>query len=317
MGEVPGVVITVPRRRSKDPEGRMPLRAHLAELRTRLLKCGIAILLGAVFGWFLYDPIFEELQKPLVEIAVERHINANINFTDIASAFNLQLKISVYLGLILASPIWLYQLWAFVMPGLTKRERRYGLAFVAAGVPLFLGGIALGWLIIPNAVQFFVGFAPEGTSILPSADIYLLFVTRLLLVFGIAFLLPLFLVALNLVGVLSSKRLGDSWRVAIFLIFLFAAIASPSPDVGSMLALAFPMVALYLVAWLITVAVDRKRARNRRESGWDDLPDDVASPLEVGDPSGTDDLGPEATPTSSAIEPASRLEPDSDDLGPT
>lgn len=309
MGEVPGVAMTVPRRRAKNPEGRMPLREHLAELRTRLLKSAVAILLGAVVGWFLYDPIFERLQDPLTEIANERGIHANINFSDISSAFNLQLKLSVYLGLVIASPVWLYQLWAFVMPGLTRKERRYGLAFVGVGVPLFLGGIALGWMIIPNAVQFFVAFAPEGTSILPSADVYILFVTRVLLVFGISFLFPLFLVALNLAGLLSSKRLGDGWRVAVFLIFLFAAIASPSPDVGSMLALAFPMVGLYLVAWLITVLVDRRRARTRAETGWDGLDDDQASPLhEPGAVPGADH---------SAIRPPTSIESGSDDLEPT
>jgi sec-independent protein translocase protein TatC len=295
--------MTVPRRRAKNPEGRMPLREHLAELRTRLLKSAAAVLVGAVAGWFLYDPIFQQLQKPLTEIAQERGIQANINFSDISSAFNLQLKLAVYLGLVLASPVWLYQLWAFVMPGLTKKERRYGIAFVGVGVPLFLSGIGLGWLVIPNAVQFFVTFAPEGTSILPSADVYILFVTRVLLVFGIAFLLPLFLVALNLAGLLSSKRLGDGWRVAVFLIFLFAAIASPSPDVGSMLALAFPMVGLYLVAWLITLAVDRRRAKARADTGWDDLDDDEAAPLP--DPRDT----PPPPPTS--------IESGSDDLEPT
>lgn len=292
----------------------MPLREHLSELRGRLLKSGVAILIGAVIGWFLYEPLFQQLQAPLIELAAERDIDANINFADISSAFNLQLKIAVYLGIVVASPVWLYQIWAFITPGLTRRERRYGLVFVAVGVPLFLGGIALGWMVIPNAVQFFITFAPEGTSVLPSADTYLLFVTRVLMVFGVTFLLPLFLVALNLVGVLSSKRLGDSWRIAVFLIFLFAAIASPSPDVGTMLALAFPMVGLYVIAWVITVIVDRRRARTRAEQGWGDLDDDEASTI------GAATTVERATPLDGAPDVAGRGSGDErpgDDLDPT
>ena len=132
---------------------------------------------------------------------------------------------------------------------------------------LFAGGIAIAWLVLPNAVTFFADFAPDGTSILPSADTYLTFVTRIMLAFGIAFVLPLFLVGLNLLGMISAMTMAKGWRIAVFLCFLFAAIASPTPDAGSMLALAFPMVALYMgavgVAWL----VDRRRAG--REPGLD------------------------------------------------
>ena len=169
----------------------------------------------------------------------------------------------------LASPVWLYQLWAFVVPGLTRREKRSALGFTAAGVPLFLAGIYVGWLVVPNAVTFFTSFAEPGTSVLPAADEYFDFVTRVLLVFGLAFLLPLVLVALNLAGVLSAATMARAWRIAVFSIFLFAAVAAPSADAGSMLALALPMVGLYVAAVGVATLVDRRRARNDPFAGLD------------------------------------------------
>ncbi|NLT57294.1 MAG: twin-arginine translocase subunit TatC [Actinomycetales bacterium] len=257
----------------------MPLREHLVELRTRMLRSSIAVLVGAVAGWFLYTPLYEALQQPLLDVAEENNIAANLNFTELMGAFNLQLKLSVYLGVLVASPVWLYQLWAFVVPGLTRRERRYAMTFAGAAVPMFVAGVGLAWLVLPNAVGFFTDFVPQGSSIFTSAEVYFGFATRLMLVFGLAFVLPLFLVALNLVGVLGAKTLVKGWRIAVVLIFLFAAIASPSPEVGSMIALALPMVALYLAAMGIAVLNDRRRARRAREEGFADLQDDEASPL--------------------------------------
>src|SRR4051794_10383658 len=118
----------------------MPLREHLRELRNRLLKAGVAIGLGAIAGWFLYDPLISALKAPLEAVAHERGTLAELNYGQVASPFNLKIKLAVYLGIVVASPVWLYQLWAFVVPGLTRREKRYAISFVAAAVPLFLGG---------------------------------------------------------------------------------------------------------------------------------------------------------------------------------
>jgi sec-independent protein translocase protein TatC len=269
------------RRRPKDPEGRMPLREHLRELRNRLLKAGVAILAGAVAGWFLYPPVFDALMNPIYEIArahPDRFVS--VNFAQVASPFNLRLKLSFYIGFVVSSPIWLYQLWAFIVPGLTRREKRYSLGFVAVAVPLFLAGLGLAWLVLPNAVKFLTEFTPEGGSNVIVADDYLTFVLRIMLAFGIAFVTPLLLVALNLVGVLSARALAKGWRVAVFLCFLFAAIASPTPDAGSMLALAFPMVGLYMIAVGIAFLHDRRKARRAAAEGWGDLSDEEASPLE-------------------------------------
>lgn len=245
----------------------MPLREHLVELRRRLFKSALGIGAGAVVGWFVYDWLFQKLQEPLREVAAERGIPANINFSQIASSFNLHVKLAVYLGIVVACPIWLYQLWAFITPGLTTKERRYSLLFAGVASVLFIGGVGLAWLVLPNAVEFFAAFAPEETSLLLSADEYFTFVTRIILAFGIAFVLPLLLVGLNLAGLVSAVTLAKGWRIAVFTCFLFAAIASPAPDAGSMLALAFPMVALYVVALGVAWLVDRRRAR--REPDFD------------------------------------------------
>jgi sec-independent protein translocase protein TatC len=268
------------RRRPKDPEGRMPLREHLRELRQRLLKAGVAILVGAVVGWFLYPPVFDALMRPLLDIARDNPDRfVKVNFGQVASPFNLRLKLSFYLGFVLSSPIWLYQLWAFIVPGLTKREKRYSLSFVAAGVPLFAAGIALAWLVLPNAIKFLTEFTPKGAANIIIADDYLTFVLRIMLAFGIAFVVPLLLVALNMAGILSAQTLGKGWRIAVFLTFLFAAIASPTPDAGSMLALAFPMTGLYVLAWFITWLHDRRKARRAAMDPLAGLSDDAASPL--------------------------------------
>ena len=278
------MAVTTPRRREKDPDGRMPLREHLRELRSRLIRCAIAITLGAVAGWFLYDPLITALKAPLDHVAAQRGVLVDINYGEIASPFNLKLKISFLLGVAVASPVWLYQLWAFIVPGLTKREKRYALGFVAAAVPLFASGLGLAWMVLPNAIVFFAEFVPAKSTQLIDADRYLTFVTQIFLAFGIAFVVPLLLVALNMVGVLSGRSLANAWRIAVFLVFLFAAIASPSPDAGSMIALAVPMVGLYLIAVGIALLNDRRRRRNDPFAGLDDDEasslDDPAQPLD-------------------------------------
>src|SRR5919202_7116562 len=272
------------RRRPGDPGGRMPLREHLRELRSRLFKAGAAVVLAAVAGWFLYPHVYEVLQQPILQIRAER-LRQNptdvvtLSFDQVATSFNLQLRMSVYIGIVLSSPVWLYQLWAFIVPGLTKREKRYSMSFVAAAVPLFLAGIALAWRVLPNAVKFLTAFTPEGTANIINASDYFTFVLQIILAFGIAFVIPLLLVALNFAGVLSAIAMAKAWRVAVFLCFLFAAIASPTPDAGSMLALAFPMVGLYLLAVGIAWLNDRRKARRAAEERLAGLDDDEASPL--------------------------------------
>lgn len=291
------MAVTRSRRRKRDPEGRMPLQEHLRELRSRFLKAALAVCLGAVGGWFLYPELIDALKEPLDRLAREHDTLANLNFGQVASPFNLKIKISVYLGIALAGPVWLYQLWAFIVPGLTKREKKYALAFVAAATPLFCAGLLLAWVVLPNAIDFFAEFTPAGSANLISADEYLTFVTQIFLAFGIAFVVPLLLIALNMIGVVSAATLARGWRIAVFLTFLFAAIASPSPDAGSMLALAFPMTGLYALAVGVCWLNDRRRHRQDLVTGFAGLDDDEASPLDltpnrIDDPDAADGDGP-------------------------
>lgn len=305
------MAVTTPRRRPKDPEGRMPLREHLRELRRRLILSGVAILVAGIVGWFVYDPLLTALNEPLKAASARGHL-AMMNYAQIGAAFNLKIRISVYLGVIIASPVWLYQLWAFIVPGLTRREKRYALGFVAAAVPLFLAGLYLAWLVLPNAVRFLTDFTPkEGVNYI-SADLYLTFVTKIMFAFGVAFLVPVVLVALNLAHVLSAHTLAKGWRVAVFLNFLFAAVASPTPDAGTMIALAMPMVGLYFgavgVAWLI----DRRRGLLRSQDPFAGLSDDEASPIDDADALGA--ARPIETPTAIAsptsLDDAAPIDPD-------
>ncbi len=236
----------------------------------------LAIGAAAIVGWFLYDPLLKALQEPLQEATVRGHL-AKLNFAQIGAAFNLKIRISIYLGIVLACPVWLYQIWAFIVPGLTRREKRYAMSFVGASIPLFLAGLYLAWLVLPNAVAFLTDFTPNDSVNYITADEYLTFVTKIMIAFGIAFLVPVFLVALNMVGVLPARTMLRGWRVAVFLNFLFAAIASPTPDAGTMIALAMPMVALYFAAVGIAWTVDRRRSR---ANPFTDLADDEASPLD-------------------------------------
>ena len=293
----------------------MPLREHLRELRSRVVRASIGIAIGAGVGWFLYDHLLYSVTEPLLKIAKERNVPASINYPVLTGSFNLKLQMSVYIGLVIASPVWLYEIWAFVVPGLTKREKRTAMSFAATATPLFAAGVWVAWLVLPNAVRFLTGFVPEGsgTSFI-EAEGYLTFVAKLFLAFGVAFVTPLFLVALNMIGLVSGIALAKSWRIAVFLVFVFAAAASPTPDAASMLALAFPMVGLYLLAVGFAILNDRRRARANPFAGLDDdeassLDDIRAAPLddlrsaEAGDLHHGSGPGPAATDLIDVQEP--------------
>lgn len=267
------------RRRKRDPEGRMSLGDHLRELRRRVLIAAVALLVGAVAGWLLFDPVYQHLTQPLANIAKQRGEGSliDLNYAGLTAAFSQRLTIAIFVGCILSSPVWLYQVWAFVVPGLTRKEKRVSLAFIGATIPLFLGGCYFGYETLPKAVQILLGFTPEGAANLPEAALYFSFVTRFILVFGVAFLLPVFLVALNVAHVLPAHVMRRGWRPAVIIIFVFAAVATPTPDPFTMFLLATPLTLLYFAAVAIGTVIDRRRAQDRPE--WIDLPDDQASAL--------------------------------------
>ncbi|WP_211881093.1 twin-arginine translocase subunit TatC [Pseudarthrobacter albicanus] len=257
----------------------MALLDHLKELRNRLFKAAIAVVLGTVVGFLVYQPMLTALIKPIRDLNEHQGRQATLNFDGVASSFDLMIQVSVFLGLIIASPVWLYQLWAFIVPGLHKKERRLALSFVAAAVPLFVGGVLLAWLVLPNAVRVLTDFTPSGGSNFISAQIYLSFVLRLLLAFGIAFLLPVVLVGLNMAGIVKGQQLLKSWRITVFLVCLFSAMAAPGADATSMFYLAVPMLVLFFTAIGLCLLSDRRREKRAiRRAAETEATADLATP---------------------------------------
>jgi sec-independent protein translocase protein TatC len=248
---------------TRNPEGRMPLREHLLELRKRLFLAACGLAVGAVAGWLLYQPLLQVLRRPLDQAASAQGKQIALNFTALGSPLDVQIKVSLFLAVIVTCPWWLYQLWAFITPGLTRRERHYAYGFLAAAVPLFLAGAALAWWALPNAVDILASFVPDGTTQLVTAQDYLSFVMRLVLAFGLAFVLPVVLVGLNLAGLLRHETLAKGWRWAVLTAFIFAAVMTPTPDAVTMIIVALPICVLYFGALAVAVVHDR-RADARR-----------------------------------------------------
>ena len=263
-------------RGGKNREGRMTLGDHLLELRKRLYIAAAAILVGMVGGWFVADFLLDVLRGPIYTIAEAQNRVATLNYDGISSAFDLKLQIALTVGIVATSPIWLYQIWAFFMPGLTRREIKYTLGFFLSAIPLFLLGCWAGFTVFPHIVELMTSFAPSQDSAIITAKTYFDFVLKLVLGVGVAFVLPVFLVLLNFAGVISAKSILKSWRVAILLIVLFTAIATPAADILSMFLLAIPMVLLYFSAAGIAWLHDRRKAKRAKSMLVDP---DVASEL--------------------------------------
>ncbi|MEO8106534.1 MAG: twin-arginine translocase subunit TatC [Actinomycetes bacterium] len=255
---------------------------HLRELRSRIFKALIAVFLGSVVGWIFYEPIFNFISEPILEVADklgDEGYNIELVLSGVAQAFLLQLKIATMAGVVLSSPIWIYQLWAFVTPGLHRHERRYALGFLAAAVPLFLLGVGLALWVLPKGLSILIGFTPQTVSNFLAVDTYLSFLMRLVIVFGISFLTPVLIVALNFMGILRAETILRSWRWTIVGVFVFAAVATPTPDPFTMLLLATPILVLISIAFGIALLNDRRRARSGDGIDYDSLDDDEASPI--------------------------------------
>lgn len=239
--------------------GLMPLAGHLIEARTRLFRASIAVAVAVVAGYLFSDLILDVLRGPVVALAESR--NATLNHGSVSGAFELKMKIALYAGLVLASPVWLYQLFAFFAPALTRREKRYTVGFVASAVPLFLAGCVAGFWLSPHVVELLAGFASTSDSTILEASYYFDFVMKLVLAVGVAFVLPVFVVLLNFMGVLPGISIVRGWRVVLVAIVLFCALATPAADVMSMFLLAVPMAALFAAAAGIALLHDRRAAR--------------------------------------------------------
>ncbi|NII68478.1 twin-arginine translocase subunit TatC [Microbacterium ulmi] len=239
----------------------MSVGSHLRELRKRLTIAAAGVVVGGIAGFILADPIFQLLGAPIAHTGMAEGRVTGLNFTAVTQAFDLKLQIAVTVGIVIASPVWLYEVWAFLVPGLVRRERQYALAFLATAIPLFLAGCAAGWLVLPHIVELMLGFTTANSAALLDARAYYDFVLKLLVATGVAFVVPVFLVVLNFAGVVSAAGILKGWRTAILLITVFAAFATPAADVLSMFLLALPMVALYFAAIGVAFLHDRRRAR--------------------------------------------------------
>ena len=262
---------------SKRRGEKMPLLDHVREFRSRLIKSVIAVLLFSICGWIFYQEIVRFLTLPICDLG-ESNLPTSSNCGDlfvngILGPFNLQVKISLLSGVIFAAPVWIFQLWAFVTPALHKKERRTAFIFALIATPLFLMGAGLAFLILPNAVELLLGFTPNNLDNLVRFDEYLDFVLRMVLIFGFAFILPVFLTALNLLGLISGKSILRPWRIAVFSSFLFTAAFTPTPDPITMTLLAIPLCLIYFGAGFFALIVDRKRRRNTSpDSGVTSIP---------------------------------------------
>lgn len=266
--------------RADNPERVMSIGAHLRELRKRLVLVLVGLAVGTTAGWFLYGHVMELIQCPLREL--DGH-HAQLNFQTIGAAFELQLKVAFWAGVLLSSPWWIYQIGAFIGPGLKRGEKIHALAFGGAGIVLFGAGAAAGVVVVPRAVGALLSFIPADAAALLSASSFVSFFIYLVLAFGMSFLLPEILVALNFLGVLSVRGMLRGWRWAVVVAFTFAAVLNPMPNPAPMVLQALGLVALYLLAvatCALREAAVRRRTVRRTAGGsktWTKVP-----------PSGTD-----------------------------
>lgn len=243
----------------------MPLIEHFRELRNRTVKSTIAIFLASAIAWFFYNKIIAQLAAPFCDLQSVQSTGSKscgvLYINGILGPLNLQIKVALMVGLTLAAPVWIYQLWAFIAPALHKREKKRSILFFICAIPFFGLGAAVGYSILPIAVRVLLGFTPTSLTNLVRFDDYIDFVLRVILLFGGAFELPVFLLSLNLIGFLSGRSILKPWRIAVFLIVLFVAAFTPTGDPLTMSLLALPLILFYFLAGVIALFIDRRRAK--------------------------------------------------------
>jgi sec-independent protein translocase protein TatC len=240
----------------------MALVDHLRELRARLLRSVLAITIGLIVALFFYDQLLNLVLGPYNQAkAALPHTSTQAYIKGATGPLLLNLKLCGVAALVGTSPYWLYQIWAFIVPGLHPNERRWSKVFMAVAGPLFIAGVAVGYYVLPKGLEVLIGFTPAKLANLVEFGEYFSFFTRMLLVFGIAFEIPLFVILLNLAGVVSGRALGQYRAWIIVGTFIFAAAATPSTDPFSMLMLAIPMSLLFVLSEIIARVVDRRRGR--------------------------------------------------------
>jgi sec-independent protein translocase protein TatC len=260
----------------------MSVMDHLRELRRRIIVVVIIVGIGAVLGWYLYPHVLDFLKRPYCDLPLKYRFTSGSNpkgcdlvYNEVLGGFLVRLKVSVAIGLVVTAPIWLHQVWRFITPGLHKNERRYTIIFILSSTLLFIAGVALAFLMLFKGLEPMVALGGAGTAAQLTVENYITFVGLLLVIFGASFELPLLVVLANFAGVLSAKMLKRSQRLAIFLIFVFAAVATPTTDPFTMTAMAVAMVLLYEAAIVVAIIHDKRKAARqaaeRAESHEDDL----------------------------------------------
>lgn len=250
-------------------DGRMALSDHLRELRARVIKAALALVVGFIVSLFFFEQLFALVMDPYLKAVEMMDTKSGAeslsSVNGAAGGFMLYLKLCGLAAFIGTSPIWLYQIWAFLMPGLHAHEKKMSRIFVAVASPLFLAGVLLGYVTLPKGLEILFGFIPDGlTNIVEFSD-YLSFLSRTLLVFGIAFEIPVFVIMLNRIGVLPGAALAKYRAWIIVGSFVFAAVATPSGDPFTMTIMAGPMVILFGVSEVIARVHDRRKAGKRKD----------------------------------------------------
>jgi sec-independent protein translocase protein TatC len=274
--------------RQQNPEGRMPLIDHIRELRNRVVKMALALAGGMLVGFIFFNPVWHVIERPLCAARIRGHTGCatlGVNMPALdgpIDPFYLRVKVALIVAIIVSSPIWLYQIWAFIAPGLYAREKRWSYIFLGTAVPLFLVGNLLAYWSLGRSMHYLLGLTPGGVANIIQVDQYMSFVMTMMLAFGIAFEVPLLIIMLNLAGILTHQRFRKWRRLMIFCVFLIAGIANPSPDPTTMLILGGACAALVEVAEFIVWSNDRRRARLHPDP-YAGLADDELSPLDLDD----------------------------------
>ena len=256
----------------------MALADHFRELRGRLMRSLAVFLVLLIVAFFFYSQLLDLVLNPYNDArkALGESVQTKAYIKGATGPLMLNLKLCAMAAVVVSAPYWLYQIWAFILPGLHANEKRWTRVFVAIAGPLFMAGVGVGYYVLPKGLEVLIGFTPSGLENLVEFGEYFSFLTRMLLVFGVSFEIPLFVVLLNLAGVIKGASLAQHRSWIILGTFIFAAVATPSTDPISMLFLALPMTALFVLSEVIARTIDRRRGRKSAEEALDD---DTASPL--------------------------------------
>ncbi len=282
-------------------DGSMTLIEHIRELRNRLFYASIGVVVGLIVGFIISGWVFNILKDPYCSLDSSWIINSSgdrvCNFVvlGVVDPLIIKLKIALWVGLIVGAPVWLYNLWAFIAPGLHRHERKWAYVFVAIAAPLFIGGAVLAYFVVKHSLAFIQEAGILGVTTQLEVGAYVGFVTNMLLIFGAAFEFPLILLMLNFTGVVSARKLLSWWRIVVFLSFAFAAIATPDPGPFGMTLLAACMSLLYFIAVGVAFLNDKRKGRGKEI--YAGLDDDQISPLtDERQPVGASDLIEAPTP---------------------